>query len=146
MRFGGDVGRGLHDLQLFMTLEHTHLVDDRGRIDDRLRWIDRLAIHCSHARDLLHDRVVEMLVYTETVIKHVRAIEKLSQLRLKLRDRKSIFSSKLTLCALDTSASPVPNLSFRIFGTHKQRELLVGFELDDGKCVRLFKAGQVEKV
>src|ERR1043165_366811 len=144
--FGGDVGRGLHDLQLFGTLQHTHLVNDRRRIDDRLRWVDRLAIQRSHARDLLDDRIVELLVHPETVVKDVCAIEKVSQLRLKLYDRKSIFSPKLTLRAVDTGSASIPNLSFRISWTHKQRVLLVSFELDDRECVRFFKTSQVEKV
>src|ERR1044071_1704051 len=134
MCFSGYIGRGLHDLQLFRTLQHTHLVNDRGRIDDGLRWIDRLAIQRSHARDLLDDRVVEILVHTETVIKHVSAVEKVSEFRLKLRDRKRIFSPKLTLRTVDTCTSPVPNLSFRISRTHKQRVFLVSFALDDGEC------------
>src|SRR6185295_3460441 len=78
MCFSGDVGRGLHDLQLFWTLQHTHLVDNRRRIDNRLRWIDRLAIQRSHARNLLDDRVVENPAHTETVVEHVRAVEKVS--------------------------------------------------------------------
>ena len=44
MCFGSDVRRSLHDLDLFRRLEHAHLVHDRRRIDDRLWWVDRLAI------------------------------------------------------------------------------------------------------
>src|ERR1044072_9853487 len=47
MSFGGDVGRSLHDLELFGSLQHTHFMNDPRRIDDRLRWIDRLAIQRS---------------------------------------------------------------------------------------------------
>src|SRR6185369_11583262 len=125
MSFGSDVGCRLHDLDLFRRLEHAHLVHDRRRIDDRLRRMNGLAIYCTHARDLFDDRVVELAIHAETVVKHVCAVEKFRQLRLKLPGWKCLSRAKLTLRAFDTRATSVPDLSFRISRPHKQRVFFV---------------------
>ena len=125
MSFGSDVRSCLHDLDLFRRLEHAHLVHNRCRVNDRLRRVYGLAIDCTHACDLSDDGVVELAIHTEPVIKHVGTFEKFLQLRPKLRSRKRFCCSKLALRAFNSSATPVPDLSFRISRPHKQRVFLV---------------------
>ena len=145
MSFGGDVGRGLHDLDLILALQHAHLVNDRRRIDDRLRRMNRLAIRSAHPRDLFDDRVVEIAIHAEPVIEHVSTVEKLRQLRLKLCDRKRLVRAKLALRAFNTRATPSQISRSDLSAAQTTCVLFSSFRLDYRERIR-FKAGQVEKV
>src|SRR5215203_7469169 len=114
MSFGGDVGGGLHDLYFFRALEYAHLVNDRSRIHNRLRRMNRLAVPPTHFHQLFDDRVVQLSIGSQPVVENVCSIEIPVQLCFKLLDRKSFVSAELTLCTLDAPATAVPNLSFRI--------------------------------
>ena len=146
MSFRSNVGGRLHDLQLFRALNHAHLVNDRRRIDNRLRWMNRLAIQRTHAADLFNDPVVEISIDAQPVIEHVSAIEKLGQLPVKLLDRKSLIRPKLTLRAFNTGATTVPNLSFWISWSHKQRVLRLLLRSNNRDRIRFFEAGQVKEI
>ena len=60
VRFSGNVCSALHQFNLFGTLEHSHLMNDRCRIDDRLRRMNGFSIHRAHASNLPNDRIVEI--------------------------------------------------------------------------------------
>ena len=114
MGFGGNVGSALHQLDLFRRLQHAHLVNDRRGIDDGSRRMNRLAIERAHLRNLADDRVVEIGVDAEAVVKFVSAVENVLKLLFKLRDREMIrqrqtHSSRLQLRRVVPPKSPVPD-------------------------------------
>src|SRR5688500_12463130 len=84
MSLGSDVGSALHQLNLIIRFQHPHFMNDRGRIDYRLRRMDRFAIERAHARNLPYDGVVEIGINAEAVVEFFCAIENLVELFIKL--------------------------------------------------------------
>src|SRR6266850_1632673 len=97
--FSCNVGSLLHQLNLFRTLQHPQLMDNRRRIDDRSGRMYGLSIEGAHVGNLADDAIVEIGVYAKPIVKLLSAIEDLMKLFIKLRNWKRLISSEFTLCA-----------------------------------------------
>ena len=85
MRFGGYVSRALHDFDFLGALEDAHFMKNRSRIDDSLRWFQRLAIRFAHQRQLANDFVIEIgAAVAKCVIKNSRTVQNFGKLLVEL--------------------------------------------------------------
>src|SRR5690349_4388543 len=100
--------------------------------------MNRFAIECTHVRNFVDYRLIQITVNTQPVIKCFSPIQQFLEFRIKVGDWKRLISTKVSLCALDTGATPIPDLSFRVARPNKQGVLIRLYYSD---CVWFFKAG-----
>ena len=125
MRLGGNVGGALHDLDLGFALEHAHLMNDRGGIDDLCGWLEWFAIGLAHQRELPDDLRIELrTAVAKRVIETRRPVENLGQLLIKFRYREGFVGAVIAHCAFDAGAIAVPDFAFGIARPHEQGEFL----------------------
>ena len=118
--FGGDICGALHDLYLFVTLEHAHLMNDRSRVDNRSRRFQRLAIRLPHQRQLANDFLVHLWsAVPEGVVEDCRPIQQFGEFFVKLADRKRLVGAVVAHCAINPGAIAIPNFAFRITWSHE---------------------------
>src|SRR5688500_4343162 len=108
--------------------------------------MNRLAVHTAHRTELANDRVVEIAIDAETVIKNVGIDEYFAQLAVELGNRKRCLRTKLAHRAFDTRPTAVPNLSLRIARPYKQRVLVRLGRFDDGDRIWFLESGQIKEV
>jgi hypothetical protein len=141
-----DLGRAAHHVELFGLLEEPHLVDDRARIDHRVRR--RHAGARPHARELhrLGELGVELRVAAQHVIDARRAGEQPGELVDERADRMRLVGTVVRLGALEARPIAGPRLGVRVARLDEEGEGGSAVLAQQRGRVRMVEAGQVVEV
>src|SRR6185369_7677195 len=118
--FSSYVGSALHELEFIGALQHAHLVNDGGGIDYDLRRMNRLSIQGAHSGNLTNDRVIEIAIDTQSIVKRVSTIEKILKFFVKRDYRKGFVGAEILFGAFHTGTPAIPDFAFGIAWADKE--------------------------
>jgi len=83
-------------------------------------------------------RFIQIPVNAKPVVECFSPIQQFLEFLIKVSGWKRLIGTKFLPCTVDTSTTSIPDFSFRVTGTNKQRVLI---RFDYGDSVWFFKAG-----